>query len=786
MKIRCFLQAVAMLPMFIASPLLQAEKSDAVATPPVPNFSPGAEYADSARMFQGIPGIERAANGRLWACWYGGGTGEDLHNYIMLVTSADDGRTWSSLKLVLDPDGDGPVRAFDPCLWHDPSGRLWLFWAQRADAAMPQLFAMSTSDATSADPAWSKPVRIADGIMMNKPTVATDGSWLLPTALWKREGSSRVVRSADQGKTWEFIGSATIPEPKNRNCDENMIVQRRGGSLWMLVRTGYGIGETTSTDGGKTWSDVVPSTIPHAASRFFIRRLASGKLLLIRHNAPDTKTRSHLTAYLSDDDGKTWSGGLLLDERKGISYPDAVEGPAGEIRVIYDFDRYHDKQILMAVISESDVASGKASASTRLQVLVNHATGVIPDKPARPAKKDAAKPAATTTGLSADAFGVTTLTPPVLNVNPGPRYWPRLRLWQGIPGIERTPKGRLWATWYTGPLGEGKEGNHAVLVTSADDGKTWSNPVAVFDPTPFFGGNTGDPHLWIDPQGRLWWFINRVLKVSDPNGVHSMWGFCLENPEEDTPRFSAPVFAGYGVGLNKPTALADGTWLAPVDSFNSQDPQRTQVYASRDRGQSFSLLGKLPVKDGTFSEHQIVERKDGSLLLLTRTSYGIGQSESFDHGATWVNDHLFTTERGVNTRFFFTKLKSGALLLVVNDHPRKRTNMTAMLSEDEGRTWPYKLLLDDRDSVSYPDGVEGTNGFLYITYDRGRYNKDEQEILFAKITEADVKAGRLVNEGSQMRQVINRLADFGGGVRVSRESQLMQEEFEKTKTNTTK
>src|SRR5260221_628679 len=224
MKLRLLPHTLRLLFLLAAAPLLRAERSDEVATPPVPNFSPGPEYADSARMFQGIPGIERAANGRLWACWYGGGTGEDRFNYIMLVTSNDDGKTSSPLKLVLDPDRDGPVRAFDPCLWHDPSGELWLFWAQRAESAMPQLFAMSTSDSGSADPKWSQPARIADGIMMNKPTVAADGAWLLPTALWNREGSSRVVRSADHGQTWELIGSATIPAEKDRNCNENMIV----------------------------------------------------------------------------------------------------------------------------------------------------------------------------------------------------------------------------------------------------------------------------------------------------------------------------------------------------------------------------------------------------------------------------------------------------------------------------------------------------------------------------------------------------------------------------------
>jgi len=210
-------------------------------TPPPVNQSPGSEYADSVRMFQGIPGIERAANGRLWATWYGGGQGEDRHNYILLATSQDDGRTWSPPKLVLDPDGDGPVRAFDPCLWHDPQGRLWLSWAQRGGST-PELFAMHTEQSGEENPQWSRPQWICDGIMMNKPTVSADGRWLLPVAMWKTDGSARVVASTDRGDTWSLIGAANVPRPQDRNCDEPMIVERRDGSLWMLIRTGYGSG----------------------------------------------------------------------------------------------------------------------------------------------------------------------------------------------------------------------------------------------------------------------------------------------------------------------------------------------------------------------------------------------------------------------------------------------------------------------------------------------------------------------------------------------------------------
>lgn len=348
----------------------------ALAGPSV-SLTPGPEYADSARMFQGIPAIERAPNGRLWAAWYGGGVTEDKHNYIILSTSDDAGKTWER-ALIYDPDVEGPLRAFDPCLWHDPDGKLWLFWAQRPNSRPADCMAISTTDSGNRNAVWSEPRRVFEGIMMNKPTVTADGRWLFPSAVWHTNDSSRVIVSADHGKTFEKIGAASIPASKDRNCDEHMLVERKDNSLWLLVRTSYGIGESFSTDHGKTWSEVKPTSIRHTVSRFFIRRLNSGKLLLVRHDRPGAKTgRSHLTAFLSDDDGKTWKGGLMLDERNGVSYPDGVQAHDGTIYVIYDYNRTKEKQIFMARFNEADVLEGKpVSPDTRLQVLVNQATGV--------------------------------------------------------------------------------------------------------------------------------------------------------------------------------------------------------------------------------------------------------------------------------------------------------------------------------------------------------------------------------------------------------------------------
>ncbi len=346
--------------------------------PPQVISSPGPEYAGSTRKFQGIPSLTRAPQGRLWAVWYGGrGAGEDHHNYVIAVTSGDDGKTWSQEALVIDPDGEGPVRAFDPEAWIDPDGKLWIFWAQAVghDGTEGGVWAVTTNTPDVEKPQWSDPRRITDGVMMCKPMVLKTGEWVLPASTWRAtDNSARMVVSTDRGKTWTVRGAAHVPPPL-RNYDEHSIVERGDGSLWMLVRIKSAtVGESTSTDRGKTWSEVAPGSIKHTVSRFFVRRLQSGKLLLVKH-ADNAKGRSHLAAYLSDDDGATWQGELLLDERSGVSYPDGVQADDGRIYIIYDFDRRGAKEIRMAVFREEDIAAGKPVAKdARLKVLVNTAS----------------------------------------------------------------------------------------------------------------------------------------------------------------------------------------------------------------------------------------------------------------------------------------------------------------------------------------------------------------------------------------------------------------------------
>ena len=348
-------------------------------TPPVIGAIPD-EMKRETRPYQGIPGIEAGPDGSLYATWYAGGKGEGPDNYVVLSVSRDNGHTWKEIQCI---SHEGLVRCYDPALWFDPQGRLWWFWTQTFSPVIWEIFdgkcgvwCACCEDPTVDTPVWSAPRRIAEGIMMNKPTVAQNGDWLLPTAIWacspeyvtdeeKKYTYSNVTISRDNGATVEYLGSADVPQ---RSFDEHCIIERKDGSLWMLVRCYYGIGESFSTDGGKTWTPGAPSILAGPNSRFAIRRLQSGKLVLINHRVPHTlpgeltrremRLRTDLTAWLSDDDGKTWYGGLLISNGNDVSYPDLTQDKEGRIRVIYDQQRYTDGSIFQTSITEDDIAAG--------------------------------------------------------------------------------------------------------------------------------------------------------------------------------------------------------------------------------------------------------------------------------------------------------------------------------------------------------------------------------------------------------------------------------------------
>lgn len=351
---------------------VNAQNNKSFLSPPklIKNPSSVPQYSPESRKFTGIPSMAVSTKGRLWVVWYAGITpGEDQNNYVVVSTSGDMGQNWEEV-LVIDPDGTGLVRAYDPEIWIDPDGKLWVFWAQAitqsegtwslvTDGTLAGVWVLNANDPESNNPEWGVPVRLTDGVMMCKPIILSSGEWVLPVSMWKlKDKSARMVVSTDLGKSWHVRGAALVPD-SIRSFDEHMIVERKDGTLLMLVRTKYGMGESLSNDKGFSWSPLVPSKIQHPAARFFIHRLNSGNLLLVKHGPIDMRIgRSHLMAFFSTDDGHSWSNGLLLDERSGVSYPDGQQTQDGIIYITYDYNRTRDQNILITSFTEDDIILG--------------------------------------------------------------------------------------------------------------------------------------------------------------------------------------------------------------------------------------------------------------------------------------------------------------------------------------------------------------------------------------------------------------------------------------------
>jgi hypothetical protein len=322
-------------------------------------------------------------------------------------------------------------------------------------------------------------------------------------------------------------------------------------------------------------------------------------------------------------------------------------------------------------------------------------------------------------------------------------------------------------------------------MVSDDDGKTWRDPFLVVNHRDDYTRIT-DPGLWCDPLGRLWIFWNQNTRDGNPDKIvdrtYGIWAVRVDNPDAPFDGVRAAIHAAGavrisdGIRINKPVVLSNGEWLQPV-SHIQKERKNIHFIVSANQGEAWEMRGGVPVRAGI--EPMAVEKKDGSLWLLTRIGYrvnygldgGVAQAFSTDGGRAWSapQNKLPRPLIGASSRLFFARLQSGALLYITNDSLFWRRRLTAFLSGDDGKTWPWSLVLDDRDGAgaarapymsgpSYPDAVQAPGGRIYAVWDFGRYN--EKEMRLSIFTEADIKAGAFVSPEARDKLVVSRVGPY--------------------------
>lgn len=356
-------------------------------TPPrvISNSSSIEEHPLGSRKSVGKPAISVSKKGKLWAVWYERTTlGSDSGSYVVVASGGEGGEKWKK-ELIIDPEKGMNLRIIHPQIWVDPVGKLWIFLTQQVKSPISTdsgVWTLTTDDPDANEPVWSTPLFITDGILTGKPVLISGGECILPVA--GRKGAEAVVTS-DHGKSWLVRGVAKCP-PNEPVIEEQSIIERKDSSLWMFIRTPQGIWESRSADKGHSWSSLKSSSFQGMSEPFFIRRLLSGNLLLVRQVPDSLEPASHsLMAFVSKDEGKTWIGGLRLNNGPGISeYPDGQQIPnpflwcCGKIYILFlnRENECSEQQIVLTRFKEDDVIlgsgdPGKAPANTLVSISGN-------------------------------------------------------------------------------------------------------------------------------------------------------------------------------------------------------------------------------------------------------------------------------------------------------------------------------------------------------------------------------------------------------------------------------
>ncbi|MBO5223336.1 MAG: exo-alpha-sialidase [Clostridia bacterium] len=318
-------------------------------------------FSAEKRKWQSAPCVCKAY-GKLFCTFSGDNYGgdEEPNNYNAIMVSEDNGENWKPLFIFDHADS---VRLHEPILWVGKDGALRHFWAQSYEHWDGRGGVWCTKILpTNNGYTYTSPKRLCDGVLATPPITKENGNILMPVSIWHRWkntihsypfwGESAIYESEDNGESYRYVGGV---RDNNSIFDENAIVERKDGSLFMIIRCDSYIAKTVSYDGGKSWTQP-QKLMDHTSARSYLAKLPSGNYLLVTNN--NTKARSYMTAFISTDECNTFTPSILLDERYCVSYPAGCVTEEGRVYVAYDFNRYQEEEIYLASFSDQDLENG--------------------------------------------------------------------------------------------------------------------------------------------------------------------------------------------------------------------------------------------------------------------------------------------------------------------------------------------------------------------------------------------------------------------------------------------
>ncbi|NIA13290.1 MAG: exo-alpha-sialidase [Nitrospiraceae bacterium] len=237
-----------------------------------------------------------------WTEFYAGSGADHGPARISGKVSADGGRTWGERYTLVENDGGCNVMEVNFLRLRD--NRISLFYCQKNTEGTDCRVMMRTS--SDEGKTWSTAKQISPdnrytGLTNGRCIRLKSGRILLET--WD-SGDSYCYISDDDGENWR---ESQRIKPGDGSW-EPACIELKDGRVLMLTRTGLGGQyQSISSDGGETWSEPVPSALVGTAAPVSISRIpTTGDLLAIWNHNPGAPKRNPLAAAVSKDEGATW------------------------------------------------------------------------------------------------------------------------------------------------------------------------------------------------------------------------------------------------------------------------------------------------------------------------------------------------------------------------------------------------------------------------------------------------------------------------------------------------
>ncbi|MCC6486098.1 MAG: exo-alpha-sialidase [Candidatus Hydrogenedentes bacterium] len=363
---------------FLTTTLAQPEFAEETIFPANPKHNHGSSIVETPE-------------GDLLACWFHG-SGERKEDDVLIqgARKRKGADTWSEPFVMADTPN---LPDCNPVLFIDPRGTLWLFWIAVQDNEWGgSLLKYRTSTDYSKDgaPVWNwqdvihcRPTNletkfveaVTEAEKQYAPMLESNTRLKGELQEWKSRAGDKLAQrigwmtrlhpimtsdnrmmlglysdvwncslaafTEDWGGTWTFSEPIITFELGNiqpafaRRANGEIAAFMRDNGIPKKVRT------ATSKDDGKTWGPVTHLDIPNPGSSVECTVLKNGHWVLVCNDA--NEGRHILTAYLSEDEGKTWPVSRRIEnfepEKGSGSYPSLIQANDRSIHCSYSYTR---------------------------------------------------------------------------------------------------------------------------------------------------------------------------------------------------------------------------------------------------------------------------------------------------------------------------------------------------------------------------------------------------------------------------------------------------------------